>query len=92
MEILVIIVGLIAVVIALVNLALFVMVLIKLFQEKGALHGVLGLLCSLYTFIWGWQNAKRLNITTIMIAWSGCIVLSIVLNIIIQGINASLQY
>ena len=59
---------------SLVGLASFVcgiMVLIKLFKEKGALHGILGILsCFLYPFIWGWMNAGRLNIKNLMIAWT----------------------
>ncbi len=39
-----------------------VIVLIKLFQNEGALKGILGLICGLYTFIWGWMNATKLNI------------------------------
>jgi hypothetical protein len=69
-----------AIVVALVNLGCFIMVVIKLFQEKGVLHGILGIICSLYTFIWGWMNVSRLNIRNIMIVWSICIVLAIILN------------
>lgn len=59
-------------------------VLIKLFQQEGALKGVLGLICMLYTFIWGWQNIKReeLQIKTWMYVWSAAIVLGIILNIV----------
>ncbi len=78
MQILVILVGL-------VNLVLFILVLIKLFQKEGALKGILGLICALYTFIWGWIKAKELQITNIMMAWSACIVLSIILNVIFQA-------
>ncbi len=67
------------------NFVLFIMVLIKLFQEKGVLHGILGIICALYTFIWGWMNAERLNIKNIMLYWSGCIVLSMILNAIISA-------
>ena len=62
------------------NLILFVIVLIKLFQNQGILLGIVGLICGIYTFIWGWINAGRLGITNIMIAWSVLIVLSIILN------------
>ena len=62
------------------NIACFIIVLIKLFQDKGALHGILGLICSLYTFIWGWMNAGRLNIKNIMIIWTVIILLQIILN------------
>ena len=47
-----------------------ILVLIKLFQQKGALHGILGIICGLYPFIWGWINATRLNIKNIMLGWT----------------------
>jgi len=48
--------------VGLASLVPFIIVLIKLFQQKGVLHGILGILCALYTFIWGWINANTLNI------------------------------
>jgi hypothetical protein len=56
----------------------FIIVLIKLFQENGVLHGILGLICSLYTFIWGWINAGRLNIRNIMMIWTVLILIGMV--------------
>ncbi len=73
--------SILSMIIGLGSLVCFIMVLIKLFQEKGVLHGILGLICSLYTFIWGWINASRLGIYTIMLIWSGLIVLSIIFNV-----------
>ncbi len=64
------------------GLICFVIVLIKLFQEKGVLHGILGLICGLYTFIWGWMNAGRLNIKNIMMIWSILIIIGIVIGVI----------
>ena len=58
------------------SLICFILVLIKLFNEKGALHGILGILCALYPFIWGWMNVGRLNIRNIMIIWSIGVVLA----------------
>lgn len=58
----------------------FIIVLIKLFQEKGVLHGILGLICGLYTFIWGWIHATRLNIKNVMLIWTVLLVVTIVLN------------
>lgn len=66
----------------LVNIACFIIVLIKLFQNEGALKGILGLICSLYTFIWGWMNAGRLNIRNIMIIWTIIIIIQIILNVV----------
>jgi hypothetical protein len=54
-------------------------------EEKGVGHGILGIICSLYTFIWGWTKHKELQITNIMIAWSVLIVVSIMLNAIMQS-------
>jgi hypothetical protein len=57
-------------------------VLIKLFQKEGVLKGILGLICMIYTYIWGWMHLKdeSLNIKTWMYIWTGCIVLGLVLN------------
>ncbi len=69
----------------------FIMVLIKLFQTKGALHGILGIICGLYTFIWGWMNATTLNIKNIMILWSILWVVAMVLNVMFPGSAMSPQ-
>jgi hypothetical protein len=67
----------------------FIIVLIKLFQDKGVLHGILGLICSLYTFIWGWLNAGRLNIRNIMMIWTAVIILGMVLGFLGGSFNYS---
>ena len=67
--------------VGLASLVPFIIVLIKLFQQKGVLHGILGILCALYTFIWGWMNASTLNIKNVMILWTVLIVVGAVLNI-----------
>lgn len=58
----------------------FIIVLVKLFQENGILHGILGLICGLYTFIWGWINASRFDIRNIMMIWTLLIVVSLILS------------
>ncbi|WP_224369325.1 hypothetical protein [Hyalangium versicolor] len=75
------ILGLLGMVVGLANLVCFVMVVIKLFQAKGPLHGILGIICGLYTFIWGWQNVETNQNRNIMLAWTGCIVLSVIFNV-----------
>ena len=59
-----------------------IIVLIKLFQNEGALKGILGLICGLYTFIWGWMNATKLGIKNIMMIWTLLIIVAIVLNFV----------
>ena len=67
----------------------FIMVLIKLFQENGIVHGILGLICGLYTFIWGWMNATRLGIKNIMIIWTLLIIISVIVNVMSGGYSYS---
>lgn len=56
------------------SLVCFVWVLIKLFANKGPLHGLLGLVCAIYAFFWGWVNVSEQNITPVMIVWTLSIV------------------
>jgi hypothetical protein len=46
-----------------------IMVLVKLFQTEGAGKGILGLICGLYLLIWGFMNASKLNLMTLMMGW-----------------------
>lgn len=67
------------VVVSLASLICAILVLIKLFQRKGILHGILGIICGIYTFIWGWINADREGIKNVMLAWTALIILGIIL-------------
>ena len=80
-------IGLLAMVAYLGSLVCFIIVLIKLFQTEGPLYGILGLICGLYTLIWGWMNADKQNIKNIMLIWTGLLVLSIVLNVAVRALN-----
>ena len=61
-----------------------IVVLVKLFQKEGILKGILGLICMIYTFVWGWMHLKdeSLKLKTWMYIWTGCIVLGILLNFV----------
>ncbi|MCP3138647.1 hypothetical protein [Pyxidicoccus xibeiensis] len=76
------ILGLLGILCSIANLACFIMVVIKLFQAKGPLHGILGIICGLYTFIWGWMNVDQNNNKNIMLAWTASIVAGIVFNVL----------
>ena len=67
----------------------FIIVLVKLFQNAGVLQGILGLICGLWTFIWGWMNAGKLGIKNLMLIWTLLLVLCIVLNVASGGFNYS---
>ena len=58
-----------------------IIVAIKIFQNDGALKGILALICGLFGLIWGWMNASTLNIKNVMILWTVLIVVGAVLNI-----------
>lgn len=75
-------VGILALIVGLGSLICFIIVLIKLFQNEGALKGILGLICGLYTFIWGWMNAGKLNLRNIMMIWTVLIIIQIILNFV----------
>lgn len=59
-----------------------ILVVVKMFQNAGALHGILGIICGLYAYIWGWLNAGKLNIRNLMFIWTALIILIIILNIV----------
>jgi hypothetical protein len=56
-----------------------ILVVVKMFQNAGALHGILGLICGLYAYIWGWMNANKLGIRNLMIIWTVLIILYFIL-------------
>jgi hypothetical protein len=68
----------------LVSFVVGLVVLIKLFQKEGVLKGILGFICMLYTYIWGWQHAKEQNITNLMWIWTGVIVLSVIVSVVVS--------
>jgi hypothetical protein len=53
-------------------------VVIKMFQREGVVKGILGLICTLYSYIWGWQHAKQENLTGMMWTWTIIIVISVI--------------
>jgi len=63
-----------------VSLVCFIIMVIPLFKEKGALHGILGIICAIYTFIWGWMNAARLGKKQVMLIWTIALIATVVLN------------
>jgi hypothetical protein len=67
------------------NLGCLIFVLTKLFPTEGAGKGILGIICGLYTFVWGWQNKDAHNLDTVMKVWTGCILVNIVLNVVAQS-------
>jgi hypothetical protein len=61
------------------SIVFFIIVLVKLFKNEGALKGILGFIFGIYAFIWGWIKHKELDLTKVMVLWSVFTVASIVL-------------
>jgi hypothetical protein len=67
------------------SLVCYVMVLIKMFPAEGPLKGILALICGLYAFVWGWMNAGRFGLKNVMLGWTVCILLTMVLGGLVMG-------
>ena len=52
-----------------------IIVLIKMFTDAGVVQGIIGLICGIWAYIWGWLNSGRLGIRNIMIIWTILIIL-----------------
>ena len=82
--------GILAMVLSLVSLVCFIIVLIKQFQDAGVVHGIIGIItCGIWTLIWGWMNASRLNIKNIMMIWTLVLIIAIILNVMSGGFSYS---
>lgn len=56
-----------------------ILVVVKMFQNAGVVHGILGLICGIYAYIWGWMNSSKLGIKNLMIIWTVLIILYAIL-------------
>jgi hypothetical protein len=75
--------GILAMFVGLASFICFIIVLIKQFQNAGALHGIIGIItCGIWTFIWGWMNADKLGIKNIMMIWTALIIIGLVLRFV----------
>ena len=75
-------VGILALVVLVGCIICQIIVAIKIFQNDGALKGILALICGLFGLIWGWMNSSRLGIKNIMMIWSLLIVIYLILGAI----------
>lgn len=71
------------------SIVCWIMVLIRMFKNAGPVHGIIGILCSLYAFIWGWMNSGKLGFRNLMLIWTLLLVLYIILAAIFGGFNYS---
>ncbi len=81
--------GIVSLVASIVSVVCLVLVLLKLFPDKGVGWGIFGIFCGIYTFIWGWQNKDQYNLQQIMLIWTGAIVANIVLRVAVMTMAGS---
>jgi len=60
-----------------VSLVCWIMVLIKMFEES-VVQGIIGIICSLWAFIWGWMNVEKNQQKNIMLIWTAAIIVALV--------------
>lgn len=82
--------GIALVIINILSLVFFFIVLIKLFKNEGALKGILGFFCSIYTFIWGWMKHKQLGMTKLMATWS-ILTLAGMIMVPVMGVSSAMM-
>lgn len=73
-----------------VSLVLWIVILIKMFKNEGALKGILGFFCGIYAFAWGWMKHKQLALTKTMAVWSVAFVLPMIL-MPVMGVSSALE-
>jgi hypothetical protein len=73
------VIGGIFIIILIVSFICWIKVLIALFKKEGAGLGILGLLCGIYLYIWGWMKSKELGLKSTMIWWTLTILAALVL-------------
>ncbi len=72
------------------SLVCWIMTLIKMFQKDNVGLAILGIICPLWAFIWGWMNAAKYDHKKIMMIWTGCVVLGTIFNVAGGGAQVSI--
>jgi len=72
----------IALVVGIAALVCWILVLVALFKNGDILAGVFSI-CPLVGFIMGWVRVNKYNLMPVMLVWTGCIVVNIILNVVL---------
>lgn len=60
------------------SLVCWIITLIQMFQKESILKGILGIICGIWAFVWGWMNTDKTDQKMVMIIWTGCWLLGMV--------------
>jgi len=58
-------------------LVCWILVLVQMFKRQQIALGIVGIICSIVAFVYGWIKAREWGIMNIMLAWTACVVLMI---------------
>jgi hypothetical protein len=79
-------------ILSIISLVCFIMVVVKMFQNGQTGLGIASIVLifccgigGLIAFVYGWMKSAEWSIQNIMMAWTGCIVLNILLSAIGYG-------
>lgn len=77
--------------VGIVSLVCWIMTLIKIFQNGETVLGIIGIVCGIVAFIMGWVKVKEYNNQKVMVIWTIAIVISVILNIVVNAMVAASQ-
>jgi hypothetical protein len=80
-----------AILVGLGSLVCWIMVVVKIFQSGNVGLGILGILCPLFTFIYGWVKADEFGIKNLMLIWTVLVVAGIGLNLAMPRTGFTVQ-
>lgn len=66
------------------NVACAIIVLTKLIPDEGLAKGIFGMICGLYTFVWGWRNKDLHGLETVMNVWACAMLAQIVTPLLLR--------
>ena len=70
----------VAVIGGIVSLVCWIMVLIEMFKDS-VVQGIIGLICGLWAFVWGWTHKSEGSLSLVMPVWTIAIIAGIVANV-----------
>lgn len=72
---------------SIVSIVCWIMILIKIFKRNVGL-GILGIICGLFTFIYGWVKVKEFDCKKVMVIWT----VAFVVTLIAQAMGAGAMF
>ena len=75
----------IAILLYLANVACWLYVLLKIFQDRATIPGVVGLIFWPFAFVYGWAKSIDLGIRHVMLGWTLLLIAAVVVSILNLG-------